>query len=356
MSQQMVQGHIKDNLSLLIGYPPPHGHVFPYVPRKVQPSLEVEIVQPEVAILLVEPAGNGFTQQSHKLQCDKDIPRRLIVGGNKTRDIYIMASDEDITRYMDFHNGTEPLPMPGVNEVLLSAGMAEILNIQPGDTVTLRNPDLEALQLTVSGIYENHVYNYALVTPETIRAQWGREPEMQMAFVSVREGRNPNSAGAAANRLNGVINVTVSQELAKSVNTMMAAMDLVVIVVVFCAGILAVIVLYNLTNININERIREIATIKVLGFNAMETAMYVFKENLVLSVFGTAFGIPMGKFLLEFVISQIKIDLIWIKPTLAGWSLAVSIVLTILSAVAVDSIFYFKLEKINMAEALKSAE
>ena len=136
----------------------------------------------------------------------------------------------------------------------------------------------------------------------------------------------------------------------------MSALDLVVLVVVFCAGVLAVVVLYNLTNININERIREIATIKVLGFNAGETAMYVFKENLVLSVFGTIFGIPMGKLLLEFVLSQIQIDLIWIKPLLGMPSLLISVALTLFSALAVDFIFYFRLDKINMAEALKSVE
>ena len=246
--------------------------------------------------------------------------------------------------------------MPGVNEVLLSAGIADMLDIQVGDSIVLRNPDMEALSLEVSGIYENHVHNYAIVTPQTIRQQWGREPEPQMAYVSVREGKNPNIAGAAANKLEGVANVSVSQQTAKTVGSMMAALDLVVVVVVICAGLLGAIVLYNLTNININERIREIATIKVLGFNAGETAMYVFKENLVLSVFGTVFGIPLGKLLLEFVISQIKIDLIWIKPLLSTPSLLISVALTLFSALAVDFIFYFRLEKINMAEALKSVE
>lgn len=163
-------------------------------------------------------------------------------------------------------------------------------------------------------------------------------------------------AGVTANKQDGVANVTVSQELAEMVNSMMAALDLVVVVVVICAGILAVIVLYNLTNININERIREIATIKVLGFTSGETAQYVFKENLVLTVFGTLFGIPLGKLLLRFVLSQIKIEMIWIRPILETPSLLISVALTLVFAVAVDFIFYFHLEKINMAEALKSVE
>ena len=275
---------------------------------------------------------------------------------SQSRDIYILAAGEQIGDFLDFHWGKEPVALPGENEVLLSSGMAEILDIQIGDSVVLRNPDLQELRVTVSGIYENHIYNYALVTPETIRQQWGREPEMQTAYVRVQEGRNPDNAGAAASGLDGGSNVMVSQQIAESVDGMMSALDLVVVVVVLCAGALGVIVLYNLTNININERIREIATIKVLGFNARETGMYVFKENLVLSAFGVLAGIPMGKLLLEFVISQIKIEMIWIKPLLTMPSLLASVILTICSALVVDCLFYSSLDRINMAEALKSVE
>ena len=152
------------------------------------------------------------------------------------------------------------------------------------------------------------------------------------------------------------MNVSVSEDLADMVMGMMDALDMVVWVIVFCAGLLAVTVLYNLTNININERIREIATIKVLGFNASETAAYVFKENLALTVVGTAWGLVFGKLLLMFVMSQIKIDMVWFKVLTQPQSYIWSAVLTLLSAIVVDFIFYFKLEKINMAEALKSVE
>lgn len=279
-----------------------------------------------------------------------------ISSNNQTRSLYLICVDDGIGNFFSFHRGKQPVALPGENEVLLSAGIADIMNIQAGDSVVMRNPDMEELSLTVSGIYDNHVYNYAILSPETIEKQWGREPELQMAFVSVREGADAYSAGAIATAMENVMNVTVSDQLADMVGTMMKALDLVVIVVVFCAGLLAVIVLYNLTNININERIREIATIKVLGFNAIETALYVFKENLVLSIMGTVFGIPLGKLLLDFVISQIKIDMIWLKARLEWPSLVSSVVLTILSAIIVDLIFYFKLDEINMAEALKSVE
>ena len=152
------------------------------------------------------------------------------------------------------------------------------------------------------------------------------------------------------------MNVSISEDLADMVGNMMKALDLVVWVIVFCAGALAAIVLYNLTNININERIREIATIKVLGFNARETAMYVFKENLSLSAIGSVFGLGLGYLLLLFVMSQIRIDMVWFKALAMPASYVISVVLTMVAACIVDFIFYFKLEKINMAEALKSVE
>ena len=152
------------------------------------------------------------------------------------------------------------------------------------------------------------------------------------------------------------MNITVSDDFAGMVKNMMDALDLVVWIVVFCAGVLGAVVLYNLTNININERIREIATIKVLGFNSMETAMYVFKENLSLSVMGAVAGLGFGKLLLDFVVSQVKIDFVWFQTRALPLSYLISVVLTILTAVIVDFVFYFKLEKINMAEALKSVE
>ena len=177
-----------------------------------------------------------------------------------------------------------------------------------------------------------------------------------MALIQVRDGQDVYSASTVITDLSGVLNVSISQELADMVGSMMDAMDMVIWVIVFAAGLLAVIVLYNLTNININERIREIATIKVLGFNAAETAAYVFKENVSLTVIGAGFGLGLGYLMLMFVMSQIKIDMVWFKTMILNPSYCWSVLLTLLSAFAVNFVFYFKLDKINMAEALKSVE
>ena len=274
----------------------------------------------------------------------------------QTRDVYMMVSNEEITDFMEFHHGDEQLDMPGVGETYITIGAAENMGIKIGDTVTLRGSDMRSLFLKVSGIFDNHVYNFAIVRPQTIEEQWGEIPENQMAFIQLQDAQDAHALGAKISEMEDVLNVSISEDLAEQVRSMMDALDLVVITVVVCAGMLAVIVLYNLTNISITERIREIATIKVLGFNSKETAAYVFKENLFLTGMGTAIGLVGGIFLLEFVMSQIKVDFVWMYASLNPISYVWAILLTGLSAVFVDFLLYFKLERINMAEALKSTE
>ncbi len=272
------------------------------------------------------------------------------------RAITLVCADEGLTEYMDFHKGDKALAMPGRDQVLVSVGIAEIMDLSVGDTVILQNTDMQNMQLTVSGIYENYVYNYAIVSSDTYLGQLGLEAPKQVACLNVLKGQDVHLAGTKASQADGVISVMISEDLAGQVGTMLEALDLVVITVVICAVALAVIVLYNLTNINITERVREIATIKVLGFRAGETAAYVFKENLLLSAFGAVVGLLGGRLLLIFVMSQIKVDMVWLQARINVPSFLFSVLLTMFSACLVDLILYFRLEKINMAEALKSVE
>ena len=275
---------------------------------------------------------------------------------NSVKNVYFLAVDGNLEGFIDLHRDDEKIPMPGKNEAVISIGAATAMGIEPGDTVVLRNADLEELTVTVSGVYDNNVNNYAIVSGETLRAQWGRDPEIQTAFVLASEGQDVHDLGEQVAACEGVLTMNINQDLANTVGGMMDALDAVIVVVVVCAGLLAGIVLYNLTNINIQERIREIATIKVLGFKAGETASYVFKENLTLTVVGTLVGLLAGKWLHAMVMSYVRIDMVWFANRINPQSYVISAVLTILSALIVDFVMYFRLEKINMAEALKSVE
>ncbi len=279
-----------------------------------------------------------------------------LVTENGNQDINMISADDGFRDFVDMHKGDHDLGMPRVGETYLSIGVAEKLGLREGDSVVLRSSDMQELHVKVGAIFDNHVHNYAIVRPETIQDQWGYAPKISMAFVNVREGQDAHMTAARISEQNYVMNVTVCQDVADQVGAMLKALDLVVITVVVCAGLLAIIVLYNLTNISITERAREIATIKVLGFNSRETAAYVFKENLLLTAMGAVIGIGGGILLLRFVMSQIKIDMVWFTARLSVPSYILGVLLTLLSAVFVDFLLYFKLEKINMAEALKSVE
>ena len=276
--------------------------------------------------------------------------------GNATQSITLLAGDSQMEQFFDLHQDKAHLDLPGNGEALLSIGTAEHMGISEGDQITLRTSDMQTLTLKVVGIFDNNVYNYVIVSPETLAAQWGSCPDSQMAFITVSDTQDVHEAGAKIGSYDGVMNVTISADLAEQVDHMLEALNLVVLMVVVCAVLLAVIVLYNLTNINITERIREIATLKVLGFTEVESAAYVFKEIFLLAAMGAVIGLLGGRLLLEFVMGQIQVDLVWFQARLLPISFLLSILLTLLATCAVDLIFYFRLQKINMAEALKSVE
>ena len=322
-----------------------------------------EVTKQDIEVYFSEdqlPEDQEYFREALKNQADKILfyhqSSVTLVTKYGTQDINMISADDGFRDFVDMHKGDRDLGMPRVGETYLSIGVAEKLGLQEGDSVVLRSSDMQELNVKVAAIFDNHVHNYAIVRPETIQDQWGDAPKISMAFVNVREGQDAHMTAASISEQNYVMNVTVCQDVADQVGSMLKALDLVVITVVICAGLLAVIVLYNLTNISITERVREIATIKVLGFNSRETAAYVFKENLLLTAMGAVVGIGGGILLLRFVMSQIKIDMVWFTARLSVPSYIFGVLLTLLSAVFVDFLLYFKLEKINMAEALKSVE
>jgi putative ABC transport system permease protein len=156
--------------------------------------------------------------------------------------------------------------------------------------------------------------------------------------------------------LSGVQAVSISQDLADMVGSMMDALDMVIWVIVVAAGLMAVTVLYNLTNINITERIREIATVKVLGFYDHETAAYVFREVNMLSAGGSIVGLFMGKALHAFVIMQIQVENMYFPIKIAPLSYVISVVLTMVFSILITRFMRPRLKKIKMAESLKSIE
>lgn len=271
--------------------------------------------------------------------------------------LVVPQKPEEMGAYLDLHTESgESIPWPGEGETVLTAKLAEKSGLSVGDEAVLEDEDGNSLTVTVSGISENYIYNYAYLSPETWMAQTGEEPEYQTSYVNMKEGQDIHEASAAIMNCDGIASVTAYEDMRTRFGSMMESMDYVVLVIIVCAGALAFIVLYNLTNINITERLREIATIKVLGFYRNETASYVFRENLILTGLGILAGLVMGKYLHSFVMSQIDIDMITFDVHIAPMSILYSIILTFVFAVFVCGVMNRKLDAINMAESMKSIE
>lgn len=273
-----------------------------------------------------------------------------------SKNISMIVADGDISPFFSLHDGKTKLSTPREGEVLISIGTADALHLRIGDSVRLCSPDMQMLDLTVSGIFDNHIQGYAIVHTDSVVQQWGEAPSQQTAYLCTLEGVDERQLSTEISGMEDVANVSVNADLAQMVGGMMRALDGVILMVAICAALLAIIVLYNLTNINIQERIREIATIKVLGFHAGETAAYVFKENLVLTLMGIVVGLVGGIFLHRLVMAQLRLDMVWFAVRIEWISFVLAAVITLLASFLVDFVMYFKLGRINMAEALKSVE
>lgn len=277
-------------------------------------------------------------------------------GAQAEKSVYIIASDDpNITEIIDLHLAGETVPYPGSGEILLSEKLARLVGADVGDAVTLSISDTEEAALTVSGIAENYVMNYAYMTGETYGALFG-SCEPKTLLLRVAEGEDEYALAAALSNTDGVAAVSVVSDTRRMIGNMMQSLNYVVALVLASAGALAFVVLFNLGNINISERVREIATIKVLGFHARETGAYVFRESFLLSLMGIVFGLPLGILLHQFVMTQIQVDIVSFKLSITPLSYLLTVVMVLLFTFLTDRIMRGKIAKISMAESLKSVE
>ncbi|MCD7863187.1 MAG: ABC transporter permease [Lachnospiraceae bacterium] len=273
-----------------------------------------------------------------------------------TKSVYMIAAGESVTGLVSLHEDDEELPYPGDGEVLISDKIAEECGVGVGDEITFSFGDNEETTLVVSGVFDNYVYHYAYITPETYEEYFGTEWVANTVYLSIADDVDAHELSTDLSDYDGVSQIEIMSDTTARVENMLSCMDAIVLLILVCAGALAFVVLFNLSNINIQERVREIATIQVLGFNAKEVRQYVFRENLVLSGMGIVCGMPLGVWLTDFVLDQITIDMISFKMKLQPISFLYSAVIVFGFTLLVNRVMRGKLKKINMAEALKSIE
>jgi len=243
------------------------------------------------------------------------------------------------------------------NGVVVNERLAEVIGTSVGDTIDIVLND-EHYSCKISDITENYAGNYMYILPSVYKNITGKEPLFNIVYTQV----SPDSKKTEKEIVNDwikkdeILTVSMLGEQLDAILSTLSALDIIVLVLIFCAGMLAVVVLYNLTNINIAERFREIATIKVLGFYNMETANYIYRENGILTVTGALIGLPIGRIFTSFIMQEIQMKFVMFPDQVNSVSYIIGFSLTILFSLFVNFIMYFKMKNISMVESLKSIE
>ena len=241
---------------------------------------------------------------------------------------------------------------------VLTEKLTELLDLGVGDSVTLVDGDGKRVSVPVTGIAENYVFHYAYLDRETYLDLYGEEPPVNTLMVRFTDDSEETADRVCSSliRLSGVSSIARTSNVKDTVSQGLQGVDYAVIVVVVAAAALAFVVLYNLTNINITERLRELATLKVLGFTDAEMTAYVSRENVFLTLFGIALGLVLGKYLHQWLVLTVEIDIAMFGRTAKPMSYVYSVVLTVLFSVLVNLAAHRKMKKIDMVESLKTVE
>lgn len=279
-----------------------------------------------------------------------------LVIDNKTKTFSVIATDdENITNLIDLHIDGENIPYPNDGEVVISHKLASEADASIGGTVTIKINDTKNVNATVCGIFENYVDNYIYMTENTYEMLFDVEAEYLNAISSTNNEDLDLVAETLASD-NKVSTIISTRGIRDMVDDTMTSLNYVIWVVLGFAIALAFVVVYNLNNINITERTREIATLKVLGFYPDETYVYVYRENIFLTSLGILVGLFIGKGLLTFIMHEIQVDFVVFKTQIFPESYLIAIVVTFLITILVNRMLKGKIDSINMAESLNSGE
>ena len=276
----------------------------------------------------------------------------------QTIDLYVPQDPELLPEFIDLHERVSGEPLPLTDDaVIINEKLAKLLDVGVGDTITLVNPNGRLVPVTVNGIAENYALNYVYMTPALYQAEFREDPVYSTVLTN-------NTADVQESVLSqtflglsdGVLGVTHTSSIADTFTNMLGSLNNIVWVIIISAGLLAIVVLYNLANINVNERMRELATIKVLGFFDREVTSYITRENTISSIIGLLIGLVLGIALEKFVVKTAEVDMVMFAPDISWDCFVFAGLLTFLFTMLVNVILHFQLKKIDMVESLKSVE
>ena len=279
----------------------------------------------------------------------------------RTTALQILATDDPaaLARFHVFRDRItgEPVPFDGTGAILTEKA-AKVLGVEAGGVLHLRNQDEVAAAIPVTGICENYVQGYVFLSESLYEQAFGVPCVFDTVLAKAVESGKADRDTLASVLLesDNATGVSFSTTTIETFNDMLSSIDYIVILLIVAAAALAFVVLYNLTNINICERQKEIATLKVLGFYRREVSGYIFRETILLSIIGTAVGLAAGVVFHQFVVQTAEVDAVMfgrvVKPMSYVYSAALSMIFTLLVSLFMQK----KLRKIDMVESLKAPE
>lgn len=306
---------------------------------------------------------DGLLENDDRISVFMDGYMRLseISFGDKTKDIYLYIPSrlENLEQFVIFSDRVsgETWEM-SEDSAILTEKAARDMGVSVGDEIQIELEDNEKITVQVTDICENYLSHYIYLAPQLYEKLTGEAPDYNCIFADLKEDYEGEltSVGEGLLKNDGILTVSYTNNMESQLEDMLSVLDDVIVVLIISAGMLAFVVLYNLNNININERKRELATLKVLGFYNMEVANYVYRENILLTVIGAIAGVFLGKILHQFVIQTVEVEMTMFGRNINLPSYIYAIAFTILFSLLVNLVMYFKLKKINMVESLKSVE
>ncbi len=269
--------------------------------------------------------------------------------------IFVTEDPDELEKFIDLHERKSREKISLADGVVLGEKPARLLGVKVGDSVYFDGKT----PVTVTAICENYTFNYAYMTSEVYNtAGFENEYRGNMFIMNMTEVTDENEDAVSSELVknDAVLAVSFSSHGGDKFHDLVSSLSMIIVVIIVAAGALAFVVLFNLSNININERVRELATIKVLGFYDGEVAAYVYRENILLTLMGTAAGLLLGIALEKFVIRTAEVDSVMFSPDIPAYCFLAAAALTLVFAAAVNITLYFRLKKIDMAASLKAIE
>lgn len=274
----------------------------------------------------------------------------------------VLEVPKELTHFDDFYAFRDRVSgrayeFPTDGGAAISEKTATMLGVKAGDTIQLKKGD-DIVDVKISIVVENYVRHYLYLAPDLYEKLFGGAPDYNQLLLKYKDisSAYETALGEKIMTYDSVAAISFTSDLIGQIDNMLRSLDIVIVVLIVSAGLLAFVVLYNLNNINITERQRELATLKVLGFYDGEVASYVYRENIVLTLFGIVAGMGIGTFLHHYVIQTVEVDLMMfgrnVFPRSYGWSA----LLTLAFALFVNFMMFYRLRKIDMIESLKSVE